>query len=134
VDLDTMRLRVERSRVGRLGTVGPEGRPHVVPVCFVLLADTVYTAVDKKPKRSTRLRRLANVEAHPDCCLLVDRYDDDWSRLWWIRLDGRARLADEQEASIAVAALVDKYPQYQHEPPDGPVIALEVTGWRGWAA
>jgi PPOX class probable F420-dependent enzyme len=129
-----MRRRVEEARVARLATVGPEGRPHVVPVCFVLREDTVYTAVDHKRKRSPRLRRLTNIDAQPDCCLLIDEYDDDWSQLWWVRLDGQARIAHGGEAETAVLALTDKYAQYSADPPAGPVIAVDVEHWRGWAA
>jgi PPOX class probable F420-dependent enzyme len=129
-----MRRRVEEARVARLATVGPEGRPHVIPVCFVLLGDTVFTAVDHKRKRSRRLRRLTNIEACPDCSLLIDEYDDDWSRLWWVRLDGRGRVAEDGEAATAVLALADKYPPYRADPPAGPVIAIDVLSWSGWAA
>jgi PPOX class probable F420-dependent enzyme len=134
VDLVNMRHRVEAARVARLATVGPEGRPHVVPVCFVLLGEAVYTAVDQKRKRTTRLRRLTNIEARPDCSLLVDEYDDDWSQLWWVRLDGRARIADAGEAATAVLVLADKYPPYRADPPVGPVIAIDVEEWSGWTA
>lgn len=134
-----MRHRVRAARVARLATVGADLRPHLVPVCFALMedqaADVVYTAVDDKPKRSRRLRRVANVAATGRACLLVDRYDEDWSALWWVRLDCRARVVDsDAEAGRAVAALVDKYDQYQRVRPAGPVIALEVYGWRGWSA
>jgi PPOX class probable F420-dependent enzyme len=135
VDERDMRRLAASARVGRLGTVGSDGRPHLVPVCFVLLGGTVYSAVDHKPKRSTRLRRLVNVEATGQACLLVDRYSEDWSMLWWVRLDGRARVVDDPaEAARAVAALVDKYPQYAEQPPAGPVLALEITQRAGWSA
>src|SRR4051812_13262884 len=88
VDEDEQRRRVAAARVGRLGTSEGDGAPHLVPVCFVLSADTVYSAVDGKPKRTTRLRRLANVRARPAATLLVDEYAEDWSRLWWVRLRG----------------------------------------------
>ena len=90
-----MRGFVSAAPVGRLATVGADGAPHVVPVCFVLVADTAYSAVDDKPKRSRRLRRLANIEATGRACLLVDEYDDDWSRLRWVRLDGHGRLVED---------------------------------------
>ena len=123
------------ARVGRLATVGADGRPHLVPVCFVLLGDTAYSAVDHKPKRSSRLRRLVNVEATGHTCLLADRYSEDWSTLWWVRLDGRARVvADPAEAGRAVAALVDKYIQYAERAPTGPVLAIDVSRWVGWSA
>jgi PPOX class probable F420-dependent enzyme len=135
MDEPEMRRLVAQARVGRLGTVGTDGQPHLVPVCFVLLGDTAYSAVDHKPKRSARLRRLANIEATGHACLLVDHYAEDWSRLYWVRLDGRGRVvADPAEATRAVAALVGKYPQYAGHAPTGPVLALDVTRWAGWSA
>jgi PPOX class probable F420-dependent enzyme len=126
---------IESARVARLATVAPDGRPHLVPVCFVLIDDTVYTAIDHKPKRGSRLRRIANIEATGHACLLVDHYSEDWSALWWARLDGRGRVVDDPaEAGRAVAALVGKYEQYAARPPAGPVLAIEVTGWSGWSA
>lgn len=130
-----MRRRATAARVGRLATVGPDGRPHAVPVCFALLDDVIYSGVDHKPKRHQRLRRLANIEATGHACLLVDEYAEDWSTLWWVRVDGRGRVVtDPAEAGRAVAALADKYPQYRARPPAGPVIAVDVTGWAGWSA
>lgn len=125
-----MRRLVETARVGRLGTAGPE--PHVVPVCFALVGDVVYSAVDHKPKRTRRLRRLADIEATGRACLLVDHYDDDWTQLWWVRLDGPAKVLDT--AAAGVDALVAKYPQYAEHRLSGPVIALHTERWIGWAA
>jgi PPOX class probable F420-dependent enzyme len=126
---------VGSTRVAHLSTVGADGRPHLVPVCFVLIGDVVYTAVDHKPKRSTRLRRLANIEATGHACVLIDQYSEDWSALWWVRLDGRGRVVnDPAERERAVAALVDKYQQYADQPPAGPVLAVDVTGWTSWSA
>jgi len=133
VDAATMRGRLTSARVGRLATVRPDGRPHVVPCCFALDGDTVYSAVDAKPKSTTALRRLANLDANPAASLLVDHYTEDWSTLWWVRVDGTGRvLRATPERDRGLDALVAKYEQYRHQRPDGPVIALEVTGWRGW--
>lgn len=130
-----MRAAVTTARVARLATVRADGRPHVVPVCFVLLGDVVYSAVDHKPKRGPRLARLANVGANPVASLLVDHYGEDWSTLWWVRLDGHAAVVpDRAEAAAAIAALVAKYAQYAAHPPDGPVLALTVDSWTGWSA
>jgi len=127
--------RVAAARVGHLATVDRDGRPHLVPVCFALTTEMVYTAVDDKPKRSMRLRRVANVEATGHACLLVDSYDEDWAQLWWVRLDCRARVvADAAEASQARTALAAKYAQYAAHPPSGPVIALHILQWRAWSA
>jgi PPOX class probable F420-dependent enzyme len=129
------RRRVEEARVARLATVDAEGRPHAVPVCFVLLGDMVYTAVDEKPKRHTRLRRLANLGDTGRACVLVDEYREDWSALWWVRLDGTGRVVeDPDEAARALAALCAKYPQYAARPPTGPVLAVTVERWSAWSA
>jgi PPOX class probable F420-dependent enzyme len=121
--------------VARLATVGANGQPHVVPICFALDRDTLYTAVDEKPKRTKRLKRLENVRRNPKVSVLVDRYDEDWSRLWWVRLDGEARVLDEgPEREEAVALLLEKYEQYRLQPPTGPVIAIAIEHSRAWAA
>ncbi len=128
-----MRERVVAARVARLATVTADGRPHIVPCCFTLADDTIYSAVDGKPKTTLALRRLANVEANPAASLLVDQYDDDWSALWWVRLDGVARVvADLPEREVALSLLAAKYPEYTRTPPPGDVIAIEVTAWRAW--
>jgi PPOX class probable F420-dependent enzyme len=130
-----MRRLAESARVGHLGTAGLDGQPHVVPVCFVLIDEIAYTAVDHKPKRTTQLRRIANVTATGHACLLVDQYREDWSSLWWVRLDGHGRVVDDpHEAGRAVAGLQDKYQQYMELPPTGPVLALDVMRWSGWSA
>jgi PPOX class probable F420-dependent enzyme len=130
-----MRRLVESARVARLATVGSDGRPHLVPCCFALPGDVVYSAVDHKPKRGTKLRRIANVEATGHASLLIDDYSEDWSTLWWVRLDGHGRVvADPAEAARAVDALVGKYEQYARQPPAGPVLAVAVTRWTGWSA
>lgn len=127
--------RLTAARVARLATTDPDGRPHLVPIVFALEGDTLYSAVDRKPKRSTRLRRIENARERPDVTILVDHYDDDWGRLWWIRLRGRARVLDEgEERERALALLQEKYPQYRAEPPDGPVLAVDVTEVRDWSA
>src|SRR5262245_64782636 len=89
------RRRVATARVARLGSLTPDGRLHLVPICFELDGGTLYTAIDGKPKRSPRPQRLDNVAAHPEVCVLVDAWDEDWSQLWWVRLRGRARILEE---------------------------------------
>jgi PPOX class probable F420-dependent enzyme len=121
--------------VARLATTGPDGRVHLVPVCFALAAGVVVSAVDHKPKRTVRLQRLRDIEATGRATLLVDHYDDDWTRLWWIRVAGRAQV-HERGSDVDVAArraLVAKYRQYAEREPAGPVYAVtldEVTAWR----
>lgn len=131
-----MRERVAAARVARLATLTPAGRPHLVPICFVLDGDVVYSAVDAKPKRTLELQRLANVAANPDVALVVDHYEDeDWTRLWWVRLRGASRtVADPAERERALDLLAAKYPQYRDARPPGEVLAIAVTEWRGWAA
>lgn len=128
------RTRFAAGRVARLATADPAGQPHVVPVVFAVGGETVYSAVDSKPKRSTSLRRLSNVRVNPKVAMLVDQYDDDdWDALWWARADGRGRVLDaaESEAVHAVALLFERYPQ-QHVV--GEVLAVDVERWSGWAA
>jgi PPOX class probable F420-dependent enzyme len=133
VDDVILRQRVEAARVGHLATVRPDGRPHVVPCCFALVDDTAYSAVDAKPKSTLALQRLRNVAVHPAASLVIDHYDEDWTQLWWIRLDGAARVLESgAERDAALEALAAKYPQYVEQPPPGAVVALEVTEWRAW--
>jgi len=128
-----MRERVASARVARLATTTPAGRPHLVPVCFVLAGDTVYSAVDGKPKSTRALQRLANLRANPAAALLVDHYSEDWTAVWWVRIDATGRvLAAGEEQNGALAALRDKYEQYRRDPPAGPVIALDLVSWRAW--
>jgi len=127
--------RLTAARVARLATTDPDGRPHLVPIVFALDRETVYSAVDSKPKRSRTLRRIENARARPDVTILVDHYDDDWDRLWWIRLRGRARVLEEgPERKRALTLLAEKYPQYRRTPPDGPVLAVDVDEIRTWSA
>jgi PPOX class probable F420-dependent enzyme len=119
-----------------LATVRPDGSPHTVPVVFAMADgrdDLVYTAVDAKPKTTQRLRRLANIEANPAVSLLAQRYDDDWSQLWWVRADG---IATVHQGGVAMAQgyalLRQKYFQYERLALDGPVVTIEVRTWASW--
>ena len=136
MDGDEMRSRFARARVARLATLTTDGRPHLVPCCFVLAdlaGDVVYSAVDAKPKSTMALRRLDNLRAHPHAALLVDHYSDDWSTLWWVRADGEGRVLDRgDERAVALQLLAQKYPIYTAEPPPGAVIAIDIVGWRSW--
>lgn len=132
--------RFAQSPVARLATATPAGVPHLVPVVFALAPDDphdpheiVYTAVDAKPKTTQRLRRLANIERNPTVSLLVDHYDADWTRLWWVRVDGIAEIHHGgAELDLGYRLLRAKYPQYQSVSLDGPVIAITVSRWSGW--
>ncbi len=130
-----LRRRFASSAVARLSTVRPDGAPHVVPVVFALVEDTLYSAVDAKPKRSPRLQRLVNVRAEPRCALLVDHYDDDWSRLWWVRADGTGTVVDEPPtAHPGLEALVERHAQYRDARPGGPLLVVTVERWSGWSS
>jgi PPOX class probable F420-dependent enzyme len=132
---EVMRARVAEARVGRLGTVTAEGRPHLVPCCFALDGVVAYSAVDGKPKSTLALRRLDNLRANPAVSLLVDQYDDDWSQLWWVRVDGRARVLDGGVEHLwALDVLGAKYAQYRQNRPPGAVVAIDIDTWRGWQA
>lgn len=135
VDEGEMRSRVTAARVGRLATVSADGTPHLVPICFALLDDAVVTAVDHKPKSTTALRRIDNIVATGRATLLVDHYEDDWTALWWVRLDCAAAVVGSAAArERALDALAAKYEQYSDHRPTGTVLALEPTRWTGWAA
>ena len=130
-----MRRHLEDARVAHLATADAAGHPHVVPISFALDSDTIYFAVDAKPKRTTSLKRLRNIAVNPAVAVLVDRYDDDnWSRLWWVRVDGTARVISDAEARRAIDLLAGRYPQYRLARPAGPVVAIKadrITGWSG---
>jgi PPOX class probable F420-dependent enzyme len=128
------RARFAAARVARLATADAAGCPHLVPIAFAVAEDTIYSAVDAKPKRTRSLRRLANVRENPAVSLLVDHWDeDDWSALWWARADGRGRVLDPEdpEARRAVELLRNRYPAQRDA---GEVLAVEVERWSGWAA
>ena len=133
MDITTMRARVEQARVARLATVRPDGRPHVVPCCFVLSDEVLYSAVDAKPKSTVALRRLDNVRAVPWAAMLVDHYADDWAALWWVRIDGRARVIDSgPEFDHALQLLAGKYEQYLRDaPPAQSSRSTSPVGGRG---
>lgn len=129
------RRRFTGARVASLATVDSAGVPHIVPVTFAVDGGTIVIAVDAKPKRSTALRRHANIAAHPEVSLLVQHWDEDWSTLWWVRADGIAVVTESATATEhAVRLLRGKYPQYQSVDVHGPVIEVTVRTWRGWSA
>jgi PPOX class probable F420-dependent enzyme len=119
--------------VARLATLRADGTPHLVPVVFAISGDTLYTAVDRKPKRGSRLQRLDNIRGNPAVSILIDHYQEDWTKLWWVRIDGRAQL-EEGEVEEAIALLRSKYRQYAKEPPPGPVIEVDIETVVGWSA
>lgn len=133
MDRETMRDRLSGSPIAHLGTVSARGRPHVVPCCFVLDGSTLFTAVDAKPKSTRRLQRIRDLEANPSASLIVDHYEDDWTRLWWVRVDVTGRIMEPgAEHDRALDRLAEKYAQYRQHRPPGPVLALDIDGWRAW--
>jgi PPOX class probable F420-dependent enzyme len=131
------RERFLAAAVARLATADASGVPHLVPVTFACVAgdtDLLVFAVDHKPKTSTRLRRLDNIAANPAVCFLVDEYDDDWTRLWWVRADARAEVLDGALRDAALAELTGRYRQYRDHVPAGPVVGARVVRWSGWSA
>lgn len=134
LDERSCRERMAAVRVVRLATASSDLWPHLVPVTFVLRRDHLFTAVDQKPKTTTRLRRLRNIAENPRVSVLADHYEDDWERLWWVRADGLASIVDSGSArEAAIAMLSRKYSQYRQDPPRGPVVDVEVSSWTGWA-
>jgi PPOX class probable F420-dependent enzyme len=138
-----MMVRVERwivealdaARVARLATVGVGGAIRLVPICFAVVDEWMVSAVDHKPKRTAQLRRLADIAASGRATVLIDHYDDaDWSRLWWVRIDGRAEVLadDDRPAADARAALIGKYVQYREHPPSGTVYRIAMDEVRSW--
>ena len=132
---DEARRRFSEARVARLATADASGRPHVVPLVLAVDGDTIVSAVDQKPKRTTRLRRLANIAVNPWVSLLVDEYSEDWESLWGARADGKATVLEQGSAPAARAVdlLVARYPQYADHRPSGPVVAVAVKRWSGWS-
>ena len=139
MDPQTARQSFSTAPVARMATVGPGGTPHLVPIVFAMVGlDTIVTAVDHKRKRTTALRRLANIAQNPAVSLLVDEYGDDWDRLWWARADGVARVVTpdmEPELRVeAIDTLVARYVQYAQQRPSGDLIVVDVQRWSGWRA
>ena len=133
---DEARRRFSQEPVARLATVRPDGRPHIVPIVFALEGRTIYSAVDAKPKASDALARLENIGSNPDVSVLVDVYDDDWTRLWWVRADGVAEVVTTgPPRDAALRVLRAKYAQYADPAVTfGAAIVVIVGRWAGWAA
>lgn len=126
---------VDRARVARLATADARGAPHLVPVCFVVDGTSLYITVDEKPKRTDiPLKRIRNIQENPAVAVTIDRWDEDWSRLAWVMLRGRAEVLEHgDEHTRAQALLREKYPQYRTMAIEGlPVIALRIGRVLGW--
>ena len=121
---------IQHARRAVLSTATPSA-PHSVPVCFAVDEDRIVSAVDQKPKRSNRLRRVENIRQNPEVTLLFDRWDEDWSRLAWVMVTGRATVEPPGSADQLLAA---RYVQYRDDPPKGEVIAVMPETIRWWSA
>ncbi|WP_438479210.1 TIGR03668 family PPOX class F420-dependent oxidoreductase [Streptomyces asiaticus] len=126
------RARFAAARALRLATADATGQPHLVVATFAVDGDRIVIAVDHKPKKHTNLKRLRNIEQNPAVALLVDHYEEDWERLWWVRADGEAAVRANEDVHDLVDLLVNKYEQYQQARPAGPVIEIRVNRWSGW--
>jgi PPOX class probable F420-dependent enzyme len=136
MDSGWARHRFAAAQVARLATVDSQRRPHVVPMVFAVVGEVIYSAVDGKPKTGVRLARLNNIAVNPAVSALVDCYSDDWRELWWARADGTARVigVGADEATVALTELARRYAHYREQPPPGPIVAVDVARWSGWAA
>lgn len=127
--------RLTGSRSARLATVRPDSTPHVVPIVFAVIGGDIVTMIDHKPKTTQNLQRLRNLEANPRASVLVDHYGEDWEQLWWVRVDGDARvIGDGPEHERAAAALAGKYGQYLDRPPTGPAIIIPMGHVSWWVS
>ena len=134
LDPPTCRRLLVAADHGVLATIGDE-RPHLVPVVYAVDGDRVLSAIDQKPKTTRRPARVANLDRDPRCTLLVEHYEDDWDRLWWVRVDGTATVDGSAEAvGRAARLLATRYPQYLAQPPQGPAILISIEHLSGWAA
>jgi coenzyme F420-0:L-glutamate ligase / coenzyme F420-1:gamma-L-glutamate ligase len=129
---------VRAHRIARLGTVDAAGRPLVLPVCYVVLGETLYSPTDAKPKRVPvqRLKRLKNIQDNPQVALVIDDYSEDWTQLAYVILHGRAEiLAGGSSSERVVLTLREKYHQYQHMPiQENPMIAVHLERAVSWGA
>jgi PPOX class probable F420-dependent enzyme len=137
--MPSISTKLKHARVARLATVDQAGRPHIVPVCFVYRGRVFYTAIDQKPKRvpAQKLARLRNIKHSPQVALLIDYYDEDWTKLWYILVRGTAVLISKsgaKEHRLAIRALKAKYPQYRTGllTDDAPIIRISVEHISSW--
>jgi len=128
---------VKQARTATLGTIAEDGRPRLVPICFVLDGDVLFTPIDEKPKETSdprQLARIRDIARRADVTVLIDRWDEDWNHLAWLRIEGRATLTeDPAERARAIAALRVKYPQYaDHDLEARPLIRIAIERVRSW--
>ena len=126
------------SRLAHLATSTKHGKPHVVPICYVYDGDSIYSSIDEKPKRTSpaQLRRMLNIVENPDVSLVVDQYEEDWSKLKYVIVHGRAEIVHKGEKhERAVLLLREKYPQYRvMKLEDRPIITVKLTRVVAWSA
>ena len=129
-------LRFVTAPVARLATLRADGSPRLVPITFVVMGGLVCSAVDDvKPKTTRQLARLRDIAHDPRVGLLVDHYADDWSQLWWVRVDGTAEVQESGTLyDASMRALARKYPAYAAAPPEGPLVVISPIRWTGWTA
>lgn len=132
---DEARRRFAAARVARLATIRTDARPHIVPIVFAVESNLAYSIADPKPKRGPDLLRFRNIAINPTVSLLVDEYDEDWNRLWWVRVDGTAFVVDEgPDRNLAIQLLRAKYPQYREwSTPFGAAMIVNLDRWSSWA-
>lgn len=128
------RALLDEARVARLSYVDERDRPRVLPVTFAVEGGAVWSAIDEKPKRTRHPARLRHLSRRPEAALLVDVYDDDWSRLAWVQLMGTVEIVDASNARDALRVLAAKYPQYAERTPPGPLLRLRVERALQWRA
>jgi len=137
LSVDEGRQRFAAARVARMATITPEGAPHIVPVTFAVADGTIYSIIDTKPKTTSAVARLRNIRATPTISMLVDQYSDDWTRLWWVRADGKAEVTEAGDIlKHATELLGAKYAQYYEptrEKAFGPTIVVRVSRWTAWS-
>ena len=128
------RRRLTAARTAYLATVRADGRPHVVPIVFAVDDGVAYSIADPKPKTGLDLLRHRNIAANPSVSLLADEYDEDWTRLWWIRIDGTARVVDDgHERDATIRLLRAKYPQYADwTTPFGAATVVQIDRVTSW--
>jgi len=135
---DDQRRFLDGQRVARLATADARAHPHVIPICFVVAGNTVYFSIDEKPKKrtATPLKRLANIRENPFVAVVADHYDDDWSRLGWVMIQGRAEiLASGEEHDRAQASLRARYRQLQAMGIEAlPVVAIRIEHAASWGS
>ncbi len=141
-DETTSRI-LERWPVATLATISEDGQPHAVPIVFARVGDALWSPIDGKPKRGSELARIRHIRRDPRVSLLFSHYDEDWTLLWWLRVDGEAQIRSAPpdhagaEETAALAALRRKYPQYARVPVLGPealLLRIGVTAQRSWCA